>query len=165
MAFRNDWVNRTTLEHINASPSSMALRFPAEVFVDSDGKPASNANWIYDPDLSSVIGQSNIYWVATGDAISLMDQAAMDAVDAQQLSDRRDNQAAQLDDVNADLRALARMILDELNSHAEKITAILDAIDNASSLADVKTAIAIIADQPERNIVQMRTVFRNKLGS
>lgn len=39
-------------------------------------------NYIEEPDLSAVVGQPTKYWIVTGDIITLMDQAARDAVDA-----------------------------------------------------------------------------------
>lgn len=63
------------------------------------------------------------------------------------------------------LRALASMLLDELNSHSAKITAILDAVDGASSLATLKTAVAAITDPPQRTINQIVTVLENKIDA
>lgn len=61
------------------------------------------------------------------------------------------------------LRAVMLVILDELNLHATKINAILTAIDNGSTLAQVKTNIAAIADYPARTAGQLRTAVEGKL--
>ena len=37
--------------------------------------------WIISPDLSAVAGFATKYWIITGDVVTLMDQAARDAVD------------------------------------------------------------------------------------
>lgn len=80
--YRNDWLNRTTNQlYSNTPPEDMKERYPAESFVDVQGAPQSNAGWVYDPDLSAVTGQPSKYWIITGDVVSLMNQAARDAVD------------------------------------------------------------------------------------
>lgn len=61
------------------------------------------------------------------------------------------------------LRAIAAVLLDELNLHAAKINAILDAVDAATSLADLKTRIAAIPDYPQRTLSQVKTAIQNKL--
>lgn len=63
------------------------------------------------------------------------------------------------------LRALALVILDELNLHAAKLNAILTAIDSGSTLAQVKANIAAIADYPTRTAAQIKTAVRGKLDS
>lgn len=61
------------------------------------------------------------------------------------------------------MRALALLLLDELNAHAAKMNAILTAIDSGSTLAQVKSNIAAIADYPARTAVQVKTAIRNKI--
>ena len=39
-------------------------------------------NYVVNPDLSAVEGFPSIYWIITGDVVTLMDQAARDTVDA-----------------------------------------------------------------------------------
>jgi len=114
-------------------------------------------------DAAILIPQRYRTW--TGSAVGEVDQATKDAIDAQLLSDARDALADELDNVEWQLRAFALAVLDEINLHAERITAILDAADGATSLATFKTAMAAIADIPARNIGQMKTAVRNKLGS
>ena len=61
------------------------------------------------------------------------------------------------------VRALALLVLDELNSHAEKITAILDAADTATSLATFKTSMLAIADQPQRTRPQLVQALKARI--
>lgn len=122
-------------------------------------------SWIHSPDLSAVVGFSERYWTITGDAVTLMSQAERDAVDAAYLTAARDAAAAQLQQTEDVLRAFMLAVLDELNLHAAKHNAILDAIDASGSLAEVKTNIAAIADYPSRTELQLRTSVRNKLGT
>jgi len=122
-------------------------------------------DWIINPDLSAVAGFASKYWTISGDTVSLLDQAGRDAVDAAILSAHRDAIAAVMDAAEDYARAFALVVLDEINLHATRITAILNAVDNASSFATLKTAIAAIADVPTRTIDQLKTALRNKLGS
>lgn len=62
-------------------------------------------------------------------------------------------------------RAIAAVLLDELNAHALKINSILDAVDAATSLADLKTRIGLIADYPQRTLAQAKTSINNKIDS
>lgn len=122
-------------------------------------------DWIHDPDVSAGAGFDSKYWIITGDIVTLMDQAARDAVDAQELSDGYDATANQLDGVDAVLRAFALVMLDELNNHADRINEILDAADNATSLASFKAAMVNITNYPQRDIGQLKTSVRGKLGT
>jgi hypothetical protein len=122
-------------------------------------------DWIINPDLSAVAGRPSQYWVISGDAVALMDAAARAAIDAAELAAQRESVTAQLDQSEDVLRAFMLATLDELNAHAAKTNAILAAINGASSLATLKTAVAAIADYPTRTVAQLRTAVRNKLGS
>lgn len=125
----------------------------------------SPAQWIINPDLSLVAGFPSIYWVITGDNVTLMDQAARDAVDAALLEAQRDAVVAQLQQVEDVLRAFMLMVLDEFNSHALKTNAILDAIDSANNLTQVQTNIGAVSDYPQRTEAQLRATIRAKLGT
>lgn len=140
-------------------------RTTAEVRRSVNAADYADPPWLHDPDLSGVAGVPQRHIKVTGDVVSEMSQTEKDAVDAALLSSARDAVAAQFDNAEDTFRAFALTVLDELNLHAERITAILDAIDAASSLGDVKTAVAAINDVPQRTIAQMKTSVRNKLGS
>jgi len=163
---RNDWLHRTTKQLVeNTSPGDMALTYPADTFIDQDGKPTSNDNWIYDPDLSAVTGWPSRYWSITGDIITLMDETARAAVDAALIEAARDAVATQLDQAEDILRAFMLLVLDEFNAHADKTNAILNAIDASATLAEVKANIGAITDYPTRTAQQLRDAIRSKLGS
>lgn len=121
------------------------------------------ADWIHGPDLSAVVGQPSKYWTITGDVVTLMSQAERDAVDAAEVTAAKDAVADELDRVQTIMRAFAEALLDELNLHAERTTAILNAVDGASNLATLKTAVALIADVPTRTLAQLKTAVRGKL--
>lgn len=61
------------------------------------------------------------------------------------------------------VRALALLVMDELNAHAAKITAILNAADNASSLATFKTAMLAITDAPQRTRAQLIAALKARI--
>lgn len=122
-------------------------------------------DWIHNPDLSAVVGYPSKYWVITGDAVSLMTQSERDAVDAAELIARRDEEAAQLDNLEGIIRALFQVMVEEFNRHADKENEILVAGRTATSLADFKSKMTSIQDYPQRTLEQLRTAIRNKLGS
>lgn len=142
-------LNRSTKDYI---PSANTPDYPV-------------AEWIINPDMAAVDGYPSQYWIITGDVVTLMDQTQRDAVDANAIEMTRDNTADVLEQPEAYPRAYALVALDELNAHALKTNAILDAVDAATTLADLKTRIAAITDYPQRSIQQMQTAVRNKLGS
>lgn len=99
-------------------------------------------SWIINPDLTAVAGFSSQYWTITGDVVTLMNQAARDAVDAANVTAGRDTvTAVQVDNVESVLRAFMLVVLDEVN--------ILRAND------------ALVA----RTAAQLRTAIRGKLGT
>ena len=63
------------------------------------------------------------------------------------------------------VRALALVMLSELNLHAERVTAILNAADGASNLAGFKTAMAAIPDVPVRTVSQLVTALKANIRS
>lgn len=122
-------------------------------------------NWIKDPDLSAVVDLPSRYWKLTGDVVSAMTQPERDAVDAALLVASRNEAVAQLQKQEDILRAFMLIVLDEFTLVANRMNALLTAIDNAGSLAALKTAAASIADIPVRTEKQLRTAIRNRLGS
>ena len=143
-----------------------ALNRTTRQFVTSVNTPDFPVGqWIINPDMSAVTGFGSQYWIITGDVVTLMDSAARSAVDATQLTANRDAAAAALDLVEDVLRAVVLELRDELNNHALKINSILDAVDAATSLADLKSRVASIADYPQRTVQQLRDAVRGKLGS
>lgn len=101
----------------------------------------------------------------TGSAVAEMTAPEKAAADAAALAARRTATAAELDRVEGVLRATVLLLLDELNSHAAKINAILTAIDGAATLAALKTAVLAITDYPTRTVAQLRAAIVAKLGT
>ena len=123
------------------------------------------ADWIVDPDLSAVVGFPSIYWVITGDVVTLMTQVERDAVDATILEASRDALISEIDNVEDILRAFANVLLDELNAHSTKMAEISSIVDGAGNYSAFVTAMQGISDYPQRTLAQLRTAIRNKLGS
>ena len=123
------------------------------------------AEWIWGPDLSAVVGFGSRYWIITGDVVTLMSPAERAAADAADLQANRDVAAAAIAQTENVLRAFMLVAMDEFNAHASKIKEILDSIDAATSLANLQTRIAAVADYPQRTDQQLRTAIRNKLGT
>ena len=125
--------------------------------------PEPIANYIEQPDLSATAGFDSKYWIITGDIVTLMDQAARDAVDAAALAAARDALSNEIDQVESYSRAFALVVLDEFNALSLKINEILDAIDSANNLSAVKSNVGAITDRPQRTSAQLKTSLRNKL--
>lgn len=145
-----NWLHRTTKKYLKS--------------VASADLPEAQGNFIEDPDLSAVTGWEKKYWEINGDVVTLADPATRNSIDANRLAAARDVIADQIDVQESYQRAMAEAFLDEFNNHADKINEILDAIDNATSLADLKSRIGAITDYPQRTRAQLKTVLRNKLG-
>lgn len=74
------------------------------------------ANYIEDPDLSSVVGVPSRYWIITGDTISEMFQAEKDVVDDAILSAGRDSVIqAEIDNLESVMRQLTILMVNEIN--------------------------------------------------
>ena len=122
------WLHRTTKQFLKSVPSGEL--------------PEAQTNYIEEPDLSAVAGFPSIYWIITGDVISLMTQTERDAVDAAALSATRDALVAEeVDGLEVVLRQLVKLIVSELN---------------------------ILRSQhglPDRTLAQVRNQLRSALGS
>ncbi len=130
--------------------------------VASADLPEAIANYIEEPDLTSVTGFVSKYWLIAGDIVSLMDAAARAVVDAAELSADRDELTDTIDMAETYTRAFALVVLDEFNAVASKLNEILDAIDAANNLSQVKSNVAVILDQPVRTVAQLKAAVRNK---
>ena len=129
------YLNRTTKEYVRGiDPTGMETK-TGEVFKGPDGQAVPNANWARNPDMSAVVGEPSKYWVITGDNVTLMDQAARDAVDAADEEARLDSIADELDQTQSILKAFAQVMLDQLN-----ILRVNDGLP-AATLAQLKAAV------------------------
>ena len=86
-------------------------------------------------------------------------QAEINAQETAQL----ENKASHFNRVGGDTRALALIMLSEINLLRTRITDIQDAAAGATSLASFKSAMAAIANSPARTPAQLRTAFKTAL--
>jgi len=149
-------VNRTTKEH---RTSVHTPDFPV-------------AQWIHGPDLSAVAGFPNKYWIITGDLITLMDQAARDAVDAAEaaqflLNIRAAGKEAIADqqDVNILIKAAFSVMVDEFNNRADLYNDLKTAITSGSNFAQVVANINALPDAPQRTLAQLKTAAENAIDA
>ena len=103
------------------------------------------ADWIINPDLTAVDGQPSIYWLISGDTVSLADAGQRSAIDAElaalAVEANKTSQKAQYTD-NEIFRAQIKYVVDELNilrsnagitparTYSGAQTYMFDAIDN-----------------------------------
>lgn len=146
-----DVIHRTTLEYLTS--------------VNTPEHP--EPTWKHSPDMSQVVGLATHLWKWDAGTERPIPQTAGEqaATIAVRLAQQRDSLTAQIDNVEDILRALAAVLVDELNNRSATIAEILDAIDAATSLANLKTQVALISNPPQRTIQQLRTSIRNKLGT
>ncbi len=142
-------LNRTTKQYIT---SANTPEYPT-------------AQWIIDPNMSAVVGFGSQYWIITGDVVTLMNQSQRDAVDAAALNAARDAKAARMDDLEDELRATQMATNQGLNQTNARLNSVLDAIDAATTLANLKTAVLAIANLPQRTAADVKTAVRNQLGN
>lgn len=142
-------LNRTTKQHLTS--------------VNTPDYPTSE--WIIDPDLSAVVGWPVKYWIITGDNVTLADAPTRDAIDAAILAAERDDTADYIDTAERYERAFALVVLDEFNRQANRFNALLDAIDAATSLANLKATVGGINNLPVSTPADLKTALRAKLDS
>jgi hypothetical protein len=149
----NNWLNRTTkVLVLNTDAASMAERFVG----DFSGY-ASNAEWVYDPNLSAVAGWPAKYWlvgVYPTDTVSLMDAAARAVVDAAELTAERDAVVAQIDNVEDIVRAFMLVVMDEVNLLRQQF--------NTTTGESTQLTTTTYTD---RTVAQLRSAIRGKLGT
>jgi hypothetical protein len=122
-------------------------------------------DWIIEPDMSAVVGFPSKYWVITGDVVSLMSEAERDVLDAAALEAQRDAKAARMDNLEDELRATQMATNLGLNQTNARINDFLDAVDAATTLANLKSAVALINNLPQRTASDVKTAVRNQLGN
>jgi hypothetical protein len=76
------------------------------------------ADWIINPDLTAVDGQPSIYWLISGDTVSLADAGQRFAIDAELAADAvtvEKNQQKNSYTENEIFRAQIKYVVDEIN--------------------------------------------------
>jgi len=117
-------------------------------------------DWIINPDMSAIIGFAPIYWIITGDVVTLQDAAARTATDAvladlQLLEIQVESQAPLAigpDEIGMRLRALIELFnkRDNFNTNRiielqNRVQAMLDSTGNADAMRTDGLAVSISA--------------------
>lgn len=146
-----------------------ALNRTTKVYFRSADTPDFPAlEWIINSAQADALFNAGVpsrYWNIVGDVVTEMTAPQKALVDAALLQAQRVATVAELDVVEGILRAFMLVVMDEFNLHSTRLNAILTALDNATSLADLKAAIALIPDIPQRTNGQLKTAIGNKLGT
>ena len=145
------WLHRTTKQELRSVPS-------AEL-------PEPIGNYIEEPDLSAVSGFPTKYWIVTGDIVTLMDQAGRDAVDAAGLSVTFDALASELNSTTERDRAIVLALLDIVNFLSNQLESIKSAATSTGNHGAFSTQVAGIPSAPQRDIGELITLIRSKLGT
>ena len=119
------------------------------------------ADWIINPDLSAVTGFASKYWIITGDVVTLLDQAARDAVDAAELAQKilDDKTFEKLRyDLELAIKALALITKDEINI-------LRDAMTTLSTEANAVAGSITVHNLPDRTNTQLKNAFENQVDS
>lgn len=130
--------------------------------------PDFPAPWVINHAEADALFDANVpmqYWKSVGGVATEMTQPEKDAVDALALESKRDGTVARMDNIEDIIRALALTLLDAHNQNRTTINALLDAIDAATSLAELKASVGSIANLPIGNGAQLRAQVRAKLGT
>lgn len=105
------------------------------------------------------------YWKDVAGIATEMDAGEKAIIETNLRDSRRDEQTAAFDNLEDLIRAVALTLLDQHNTERTTVNALLTAIDNAANLADLKTAVAAIADLPTATPAQLKTAVRAKFGT
>ena len=127
---------------------------------------------LIDPDITAVIGVPVKYWKRVNDTIVEMSQAEKDAVDAAiALISKTANRTAAdslKDNTSAEgiaWRALALLLLDELNALRQWTVNLKTETASANNLADFKSRVATLPTLSDRTITQVKTAYNNKINN
>lgn len=91
-------------------------------------------------------------------------QAAQDAWVTSQTHARANSFMSVLDANSRAYRAVASIMVDEINALRDWVTSFKAAVAAATSLADLKTRVAALNDLPDRTLAQAKTAFINKIN-
>jgi hypothetical protein len=109
----------------------------------------------------------NGYVLPSEAAINAVDMSASAVAARVTAAARQSAKDALIQDAPLDklIKAVLFAIEDETNLHATRFNTLLTAIDNATTLANLKTAVLAINDLPIRTRTQIKTAVENKLDA
>jgi hypothetical protein len=133
---------------------------------------SSDPDAIINPDVSALTAVAVKYWKRSGDLVLEMTAGEKDAVDAAAAAALTTSLRSVANDITdasdsdgVKWRALALMLLDELNSLRQWTVAFKGQVALATTLADLKTRVAGLSTLSDRTISQAKTAYSNKVNT
>jgi hypothetical protein len=148
-----DVIHKTTLEYRR---SVNTPDFPEEF-------------WVHSPDMSAVVSVPSRYWKLSGSAVVEMTTgekvAVDDAIAAASQSAAKSAADAAIDGLDGyELRAIAKIMVEEINSLRQWVTSFKAAVAAANSLGNLQTRVAALASMPDRTLAQAKTAYKNEIS-
>ena len=147
--------------------ASVISRSTLQYFGSVDTPIYPEPEWKSNPDMTQVVDLSHEFWKWDTGTDRPIPQTASEqaATTAAIVEASRDSAILPIDDVETLERAQTSLLVSEFNTHSDKINAILDAVDAATTFAELKTSVAAIANQPTKTLSQFKTDMRDNLGT
>lgn len=128
------------------------------------------ADWFHNPDVSAVypvVPQK--YWRVGTNPVEEMDAGQKAAVDSAEtaaaLASAKATADAAIDGLDGyEARALAKLMLDEINNLRQWITSFKAAVAAAGSLTALKNNVAALPNTPDRTLAQAKTAYKNLIA-
>lgn len=126
-------------------------------------------DWFHNPDVSAVAALPLKYWRVGTNPVEEMDagqKAAVDAAEASAaLAAAKAAADAAIDGLEGyEARALAKLMLDEINALRQWITSFKAATAAATNLANFQSRVAALANTPDRTLAQAKTAYKNLIA-
>lgn len=130
------------------------------------------AAWFINPDISAVVAVPTKYWVVGTNPVTEMSQAQKDAVEAAivaaALAAAKSSATGAIDGNGGyNLRAIAELVIDEINTIRQRLRDQDTAVSGAGTLAALKTSWASTATSdpmPARTLAQAKTAYKNAIA-
>ena len=131
---------------------------------------AGRTDYITNADLSTVAGVPQKYWKVVNRTLlpfTAQEQTDYEAeIALEALTNSRASAVDKIDGLDGvELRAIAGILLDEVNDPRQWITNFKIQAAAASNFTDLKTRIASLPNLPDRTLAQARTAYKNKVNA
>jgi hypothetical protein len=126
-------------------------------------------DWFLNPDISAVSSLARKYWRPGTNPVEPMDATEQATVDANEAAAVRATAKAAADAaVNGNdgynLRAIAKMAIDEVNDLRRWIAAFKAQVALATNMANFQSRVAALPDMPDRTLAQAKTAYKNLIA-
>lgn len=145
-------------------------RSPADYRVSVNTPDFPDSDWFHDPDVSAVAGLPLRYWQVGTNPVQAMTQIERDAVDAAiaaaQKAAAREAAVTALDGLGGyELRAIAAILIDEINNLRQWDSGLKAAFQANTTVANIRTAVLALPNMPDRKLSQAKTAYSNAISS